>query len=41
MGISLHTLRGHTEAMRHKLGARTIAHAVALGLKSETIQGLQ
>ena len=30
LGISLHTLRWHTDSARAKLGARTIAHAVAL-----------
>ena len=38
MGISINTLKTFTKQLRHKLGARTVAHAVALGLKSETIQ---
>jgi DNA-binding CsgD family transcriptional regulator len=38
MGVSLNTVKTFTKALRHKLGARTVAHAVALDLKSETTQ---
>ena len=39
MGISIHTLNDHTKALRHKLGARTVAHAVAIfWAKSANIQ---
>jgi two-component system response regulator DesR len=38
MGVSLNTVKNYTKSMRHKLGARNVAHAVALGLQSETTQ---
>jgi DNA-binding CsgD family transcriptional regulator len=39
MGISIHTMKDHTKALRHKLGARTVAHAVAIfWAKSANIQ---
>lgn len=38
MGVTLNTLKTMTKNLRFKLGARTIAQAVALGMKSEPIQ---
>jgi DNA-binding CsgD family transcriptional regulator len=38
MGVSPNTLKTFTKALRHKLGARTVAHAVALGIHYEAIK---
>ncbi len=38
MGISLETVKDYSLKVRLKLGARTVAHAVAIGLKSRIIK---
>ena len=38
LGIARDTVRTHAEAMKHRLGARTLAHAVAIGFEYGILQ---
>ena len=38
LGIARDTVRTHAESMKHRLGARTLAHAVAIGFEYSILQ---